>query len=73
MPRNAARTSSAADGTAVMEFDDEGRHVGTFHGIEPTGRTVAAKVCIVATVGEAHIDREHVDDPLARMLEQRRG
>jgi hypothetical protein len=56
-----------------MEFDDEGRHVGTFHGIEPTGRTVAAKVCIVATVGEAHIDREHVDDPLARMLEQRRG
>ncbi len=67
------RTSYAADGTAVMEFDFEGRHVGTFHGIEPTGRTVAAKVCIVATVGEEHIEREHVYYPLARMLEQLRA
>jgi hypothetical protein len=66
------RTAYAADGTAVMEFDYVGRHVGTFHGIEATGRTVTGKVCIVASVGEQHIEREHLYYPLAQILEQLR-
>jgi hypothetical protein len=64
------RTAYAADGTAVMEFDYVGRHIGTFHGIEATGQTVTGKVCIVATVGEKHIEREHLYYPLAQILEQ---
>jgi UDP-N-acetylmuramyl pentapeptide synthase len=56
-----------------MVFDYVGRHVGSFHGIEPTGQIVTAKVCIVATVGEQHIEREHIYYPLARMLEQLQG
>jgi hypothetical protein len=68
-----SRASYAADGTAVMEFDYVGRHVGTYHGIEATGRTVTAKVCIVVTVGEEHIEREHLYYPLAHLLEQLRG
>jgi hypothetical protein len=67
-----SRTAYAADGTAVMEFDYTGRHVGTFHGIGATGRTVTAKVCIVASVGDTHIEREHLYYPLARILEQLR-
>lgn len=68
-----ARTAYAADGTAVMEFDYVGRHVGTYHGIEATGHTITAKVCIVASVGEEHIEREHLYYPLARILEQLRS
>jgi hypothetical protein len=67
-----ARTSYAPDGTAVMEFDYVGRHVGAYHGVAPTGRTVRAKVCIVATVGDEHIEREHIYYPLARLLDQLR-
>ncbi len=67
------RTSYAADGTAVMEFDFVGRHIGTFHGIAATGQTVTAKVCIVATVGQEHIEREHIYYPLAHILKQLHG
>jgi hypothetical protein len=68
-----ARTAYASDGTALMEFDYVGRHIGEFHGVAATGRTVEAKICIVATVGEEHIEREHYYYPLAHMLEQIRG
>lgn len=61
------------DGTAAVEAEFVGRHIGEFEGIAPTGREVRVPMCIVYAVDEKHIRGANIYfemDSLRRQLAQ---
>ena len=66
------RTIVIGDGSAAVEADFVGRHVGEFEGIAPTGRDVRVPMCVVYSVDEQHIRSANIYfemDSLRRQLE----